>query len=149
MIGFGRGEEVQDREIERNELVAQVTPEDLERYGMIPELIGRLPIIATLDQLSVADLEKILTEPRDSLSKQYRVLFHLDGAKLEFTPGAIHEVAKLAKARGTGARALRSIMENLMLEIMFDLPEREPGQTYVITDKIVRKEERLFEPAGA
>jgi ATP-dependent Clp protease ATP-binding subunit ClpX len=148
MIGFGRNVEVQDREVERNELVSQVTPEDLERYGMIPELIGRLPIIATLDQLSVADLEKILIEPRDSLSKQYRVLFHLDDSKLEFTPEAIHEVATLAKARGTGARALRSIMENLMLEIMYDLPEREPGQTYVITDKIVRKEERLFEPAA-
>ncbi|WP_337177490.1 ATP-dependent Clp protease ATP-binding subunit ClpX [Paludisphaera sp.] len=147
MIGFGRGEEPKDREVERNELMAHVTPEDLERYGMIPELIGRLPIIATLDQLSVADLEKILVDPRDSLTKQYRVLFHLDGARLEFTPEAIHEVAKLAKARGTGARALRSIMENLMLEIMFDLPERDPGQTYVITDRIVRKEDRLFEPS--
>ena len=147
MIGFGRGD-VKDREVERNELVAQVTPEDLERYGMIPELVGRLPIIATLDQLSVADLERILTEPKDSLSKQYRVLFHLDGARLEFTPGAIHEIAQLAKARGTGARALRSIMENLMLEIMYDLPEREPGQTYTITDKIVCKEANLFEPAG-
>ncbi len=149
MIGFGRGAEVvQDRELERNELMAQVTPEDLERYGMIPELIGRLPIIAALDQLSVADLEKILVAPRDSLSKQYRVLFHLDGAKLEFTPEAIHEIAKLAKARGTGARALRSIMENLMLDIMYELPEREPGQTYVVTDKIVRKEDRLFQPAA-
>ncbi|WP_165074089.1 ATP-dependent Clp protease ATP-binding subunit ClpX [Paludisphaera rhizosphaerae] len=148
MIGFGRGEEATDRELERNELVAQVTPEDLERFGMIPELVGRLPIIATLDQLSVEDLEKILVEPRDSLSKQYRVLFHLDDAKLEFTPEAIHEIALLAKARGTGARALRSIMENLMLEIMYELPEREPGQTYTITDKIVRKEARLFEPAA-
>ncbi|MDG3006656.1 ATP-dependent Clp protease ATP-binding subunit ClpX [Paludisphaera mucosa] len=147
LIGFGRGE-VKDREVERNELVAQVTPEDLERYGMIPELIGRLPIIATLDQLSVADLERILNEPKDALTKQYRVLFHVDGAKLEFTGAAIHEIAKLAKARGTGARALRSIMENLMLEVMYELPEREAGQTYTITDAIVRKEERLFEPSS-
>ncbi|KAJ3052621.1 hypothetical protein HK102_011859, partial [Quaeritorhiza haematococci] len=149
MIGFGRGSEAQqDRELERNELVAQVTPEDLERYGMIPELIGRLPIIATLDQLSIADLARILREPKDALTKQYQVLFHLDGAKLEFTEGAIHAIAELAKARGTGARALRSIMENLMLEVMYELPEREPGQTYAITDKIVRKEEKLFEPAA-
>jgi ATP-dependent Clp protease ATP-binding subunit ClpX len=149
MIGFGRGSEAQqDRELERNELVAQVTPEDLERYGMIPELIGRLPIIATLDQLSIADLARILREPKDALTKQYQVLFHLDGAKLEFTESAIHAIAELAKARGTGARALRSIMENLMLEVMYELPEREPGQTYAITDKIVRKEERLFEPAA-
>ncbi|WP_255376980.1 ATP-dependent Clp protease ATP-binding subunit ClpX [Planctomyces sp. SH-PL62] len=144
MIGFGRGE-ANDKELERNELVSQVTPEDLERYGMIPELIGRLPIIATLDQLSIADLARILTEPKDALTKQYQVLFHLDGAKLEFTEGAIHAVAELAKARGTGARALRSIMENLMLEVMYELPERDPGQTYAITDRIVRKEEKLFE----
>ncbi|WP_076350571.1 ATP-dependent Clp protease ATP-binding subunit ClpX [Paludisphaera borealis] len=145
MIGFGRSE-VKDREVERNELVAQVTPEDLERYGMIPELIGRLPIIATLDQLSEADLTRILTEPKDALTKQYQVLFHLDGAQLEFTGGALHEVAKLAKARGTGARALRSIMESLMLEIMYDLPDREPGQTYTVTEAVVRKEESLFQP---
>lgn len=144
MIGFGRPTTT-DREVERNELVAQVTPEDLERYGMIPELIGRLPVIATLDQLSEADLTRILAEPKDSLTKQYQVLFHLDGAKLEFTDGALREIAKLAKARGTGARALRSIMENLMLEIMYELPEREPGQSYTITDRIVRKEESLFD----
>ena len=144
LIGFGRSD-VKDREVERNELVAQVTPEDLERYGMIPELIGRLPIIATLDQLSEADLTRILTEPKDALTKQYQVLFHLDGATLEFTPGALHEIAKLAKARGTGARALRSIMESLMLEIMYDLPEREPGQSYTVTEAVVRKEESLFQ----
>jgi len=144
MIGFGRPTST-DREVERNEIVAQVTPEDLERYGMIPELIGRLPVIATLDELSEADLARILAEPKDALTKQYQVLFHLDGAKLEFTEGALREIAKLAKARGTGARALRSIMENLMLEIMYELPEREPGQSYTITERIVRKEESLFE----
>ena len=148
MIGFGHGRKLKDREVERNELVAQVTPEDLERYGMIPELIGRLPIIATLDQLSEDDLTRILTEPKDALTKQYQVLFHLDGASLEFTPEALHEIAKLAKARGTGARALRSIMESLMLEIMYDLPEREPGQSYTVTEAVVRKEESLFQPAA-
>ena len=81
------------------ELVAQVTPEDLERYGMIPELIGRLAVIATLGQLSEADLARILTEPKDALAKQYRVLFHYDGAKLAFDDAAIREIAKRAKVQ--------------------------------------------------
>ena len=150
MIGFGRGDErAQDRELERDELVAQVTPEDLERYGMIPELIGRLPIIATLNQLSEEDLARILTEPKDALTKQYEVLFRYDGARLRFDQGAIREIARRAKARGTGARALRSIMESLMLDIMYDLPERQPGQTYTITEQVVRGETSLFGPEGA
>ena len=150
MIGFGRGDEkAQDRELERDELVAQVTPEDLERYGMIPELIGRLPVIATLNQLSEADLARILTEPKDALTKQYEVLFHYDGAKLKFTDGAIREIARRAKARGTGARALRSIMESLMLEIMYELPDRQPGETYTVTEQVVRGEQSLFGPAAA
>ncbi|MBX6315070.1 MAG: ATP-dependent Clp protease ATP-binding subunit ClpX [Isosphaeraceae bacterium] len=148
LIGFGRGD-TPDRERERNELVAQVTPEDLERFGMIPELIGRLPVIATLNQLSEEDLARILTEPKNALTKQYQVLFHLDGAKLEFTAEAVREIARRAKARGTGARALRSIMENLMLDIMYDLPERQPGQTYVINERVVRGEEPLFAQEAA
>jgi ATP-dependent Clp protease ATP-binding subunit ClpX len=148
MIGFGH-EATDDQESARNKLVAQVTPEDLERYGMIPELIGRLPIISSLNQLSADDLARVLTEPKDALTKQYQVLFHYDGANLEFTPAAIQEIALKAKARGTGARALRSIMENLMLDIMFELPEREAGNTYTITDKVVLGEEALFSPSAA
>jgi ATP-dependent Clp protease ATP-binding subunit ClpX len=148
MIGFGRGDAT-DREQERNELVAQVTPEDLERFGMIPELIGRLPVITTLNQLSEADLARILTEPKDALVKQYQVLFHFDNAKVQFTDGAIQEIARQAKARGTGARALRSIMEKLMLDIMFELPERPEGHTYTVTDRVVRGEEPLFGPVAA
>ena len=138
-----------DKEMERNELVAQVTPEDLERFGMIPELVGRLPVISTLDQLSVDDLAKILTEPKDALLKQYQVLFHHDDAKLEFTTPAVLEIARLAKARGTGARALRSIMEGIMLDIMYELPDRAAGQTYLLNDRVVRGEESLFEHAAA
>jgi ATP-dependent Clp protease ATP-binding subunit ClpX len=149
MIGFGHEALGEDKEVERDRLMEQVTPEDLERYGMIPELIGRLPVIASLNQLSEADLERILSEPKDALSKQYQVLFHYDGAGLEFTPGAIGEIARQAKARGTGARALRSIMERMMLDIMFDLPEREPGKTYTITEQIVRGEASLFSPTAA
>jgi ATP-dependent Clp protease ATP-binding subunit ClpX len=150
MIGFGHAPSSgDDRERERNEVVAQVTPEDLERYGMIPELIGRLPVITTLNQLSVADLARILTEPKDALLKQYQVLFHYDEAKLTFTEPAILEIARMAKARGTGARALRSILENLMLDIMYDLPERPVGETYVITDRVVRGEESVFSQVAA
>jgi len=150
MIGFGHdvaGDE--DQEVERNKLVEQVTPEDLERYGMIPELIGRLPVIAPLNQLSEADLERILNEPKDALTKQFQVLFHYDGATLDFTPDAIKEIAQRAKARGTGARALRSIMETMMLDIMYELPEREPGKRYTITGKVVRGEESLFSTSAA
>jgi len=150
MIGFGHGVvATEDEEQERNRLVAQVTPEDLERYGMIPELIGRLPVIAALNQLSEADLGRVLTEPKDALTKQYQVLFHYDGATLEFTPGAVRQIARRAKARGTGARALRSIMEHMMLDAMFDLPEREPGQSYTLTEDMVRGESPLFEPSAA
>jgi ATP-dependent Clp protease ATP-binding subunit ClpX len=106
-------------------------------------------VISTLDQLSVEDLAKILTEPKDALLKQYQVLFHHDEANLKFTDPASHEIARLAKARGTGARALRSIMENIMLDIMFELPDREPGQTYLLTDGVVRGEESLFSHAAA
>lgn len=148
MIGFGHAPG-EDREVERNELTAQVTPEDLERFGMIPELIGRLPVISSLNQLSEEDLARVLTEPKDALTKQYQVLFHYDGARLEFTPEAVREIARKAKARGTGARALRSIMEGMMLDIMFELPEREAGRTYTITDGVVRGEETLFSPSAA
>jgi ATP-dependent Clp protease ATP-binding subunit ClpX len=150
MIGFAQAASTttEDRELQRNEIVAQVTPEDLERFGMIPELIGRLPVISTLNELSVADLARILTEPRDALIKQYQVLFHYDGAKLTFTDQAVTEIARMAKARGTGARALRSILENLMLDIMYDLPERPGGQTYLITDRVVRGEEPVVAQAA-
>jgi ATP-dependent Clp protease ATP-binding subunit ClpX len=126
--------------------MAQAMPEDLERYGMIPELIGRLPVIASLDHLSEEDLARILVEPKDALTKQYRVLFRHDGARLEFEAGAIREVARRAMVRGTGARALRSVMESLMLDIMFELPERAPGRTYTINERVVRGEESLFGP---
>ncbi len=151
LIGFGGAGSTVDKvkELERNELIAQVTPEDLERYGMIPELVGRLPIITTLDQLSVDDLAKILVEPKDALLKQYQVLFHHDDASLDFTEPAVREIARLAKARGTGARALRSIMEGIMLDIMFELPDRRPNQKYTLTDKVVRGEESLFQHEAA
>ena len=142
MIGFGRAT-TEDNEARRDELIAQVTPEDLERFGMIPELIGRLPVIGPLAQLTERDLARILTEPKDALLKQYQVLFHMDGAKLEYTPGAVDEIARIAKTKGTGARALRSVVEELMLAPMFDLPERPAGETYVLSEGVVKGEATL------
>ena len=147
-VGFGQAT-AEDREARRNVLMAEVTPDDLERYGMIPELIGRLPVVASLDALSEEDLARILTEPRNALAKQYRVLFHQDGATLSFTEDAIREIARRAKARGTGARALRSVMENLMLDLMFDLPEHPEGRSYTIDDAVVRGEASPYRPDAA
>ena len=130
-----------------NELVAQVTPEDLERFGMIPELVGRLPVISTLDQLSVEDLAKILTEPKDALLKQYQVLFPYDDARsnsLTANPRCPTRQGPRNRSKG-----LRSIMESIMLDIMYELPERQPGQTYTITEQVVRGEKSLFGPEGA
>jgi ATP-dependent Clp protease ATP-binding subunit ClpX len=124
-------------EEERNELLAQVTPDDLERFGLIPELVGRLPVVASLQQLSEADLVKILTEPQDALIKQYKKLFHYDQAKLEFTDEAVLEIAKLAKERGTGARALRQIIEGIMVEMMYNLSDN-PGAEYLIGKEDIR-----------
>ena len=101
--------------------ISQVTPEDLHEFGMIPEFVGRLPVITRLQELTVEALRDIMTKPKDSLVNQYKKLFDIDGVDLEFTEEAILEIAKLAKARKTGARALRSIMEGIMIPIMFEI----------------------------
>jgi ATP-dependent Clp protease ATP-binding subunit ClpX len=141
-IGFAT-EETGDREsaARRSELLQKVTPEDLIEYGMIPEFVGRLPIVATLGPLDESTLVKVLTEPRNALARQYSKLFEMAGSTLEFTDQALHEIAKLALKRDTGARALRGVVEDLMLDIMFKLPEPGMQGQYVITDAIVRKEE--------
>ena len=100
-------------------------PEDLLRYGLIPEFIGRLPITATLDDLDEKSLVKILLEPKNSLIKQYQELFKLDGAKLIFKDNALKEIAQKAISKKTGARGLRSILENILLRTMYDLPSQE------------------------
>ena len=149
MIGFGNAGAAARpaKELERNEIVAQVTPEDLERFGLIPELVGRLPIISTLDQLSVDDLAKILSSPRTPCSSSTR------SSSTTTTPRSSSPSPPSARSpawprpAGTGARALRSIMEGIMLDIMFELPDRPSGEKYVLTDQVVRGEESLF--AGA
>jgi len=142
MMGFGQ--EVVDEAERRRNLLENVTVEDVIEYGMIPELVGRLPFLSSLNKLNEADLVRVLTEPRNALIKQYQKLFELENATLEFTDGALREIARIARIKDTGARGLRSVVEEVMFDVMFELPEQEPGQRYVVTPEIVRKEKPLF-----
>jgi ATP-dependent Clp protease ATP-binding subunit ClpX len=130
-IGFHINAE--DREIAPDEMMRSIAPEDLVRFGMIPEFIGRLPVVTVLDELKVADLEKILLRTKNAMVKQYSKLFAMDGVRLRFTSDAVKAVAKKAIELKTGARALRAILEGIMLEIMYDLPQQE-DVTEVIVD---------------
>ena len=127
---------------DENTLLHQVLPEDLNAFGMIPEFIGRTPVITQTCALSEDDLISILTEPKNAIVKQYRRMFRLEGCELEFEPEALREIAKLALARKTGARGLRSICEDLLQQTMFDLPSEENVAKVVVTPAAVRGEER-------
>jgi ATP-dependent Clp protease ATP-binding subunit ClpX len=145
-IGFGsqlQGED--DREL--GKLLSRVTSDDILEFGMIPEFVGRLPVVCALMPLDVDALVQIMTEPRNALVKQYKKLFEMEGAELEFTPEALVEIAKRAKEKDTGARGLRSIVEDIMLEIMFELPDRATKDKglFVVTPEIVRGELKLFD----
>ncbi len=119
------------------QLLRHVQTEDLERFGLIPEFIGRLPIIATLDPLVVDDLVHVLTEPRNSLIKQYQKLFKFEKVKLTFTPEALRAVAEKAVARKAGARGLRTIFEQAMLDIMFELPSQDNIKEVIVTEDVI------------
>ena len=127
---------------DENTLLHQVLPEDLNAFGMIPEFIGRTPVITQTCALSEDDLISILTEPKNAIVKQYRRMFRLEGCELEFEPEALREIAKLALARKTGARGLRSICEDLLQQTMFDLPSEENVAKVVVTPAAVRGEEQ-------
>ncbi|OQA85377.1 MAG: ATP-dependent Clp protease ATP-binding subunit ClpX [bacterium ADurb.Bin236] len=133
VMGF-RAEKVKKDEKSVGETLRMTMPQDLLKYGLIPELIGRLPIVATLDPLEEEALVRILVEPKNSLVKQYKKLFHLDGVELNFTVEAMKAIAKQAMERKTGARGLRSIIESLMLDLMFEIPSR-PGLKKCIIDR--------------
>src|ERR1700687_98466 len=120
-IGFGSNPE--QREASLGEMLSKVTSDDLIEFGMIPEFIGRLPVLAPLDPLDESSLMKILTEPKNALVRQYQKLFEMEGAELEFDEGSLREIANRAKKRDTGARGLRSIVEDVMTDVMFELPE--------------------------
>jgi ATP-dependent Clp protease ATP-binding subunit ClpX len=142
---FGFGGIQQQRDLRPDEILAQVTTDDLIKFGMIPEFVGRLPVLAPLDPLDEDALIRILTEPRNALVRQYQKLFEMEGAEVEFHPLGLREIARKAKARDTGARGLRSIVEEIMTEIMFELPDIEAKGKYVVTDAVVRGEVPLFD----
>ncbi len=129
-------------EVERDNLIQKVQPEDLVKYGLIPELVGRLPIIAPLASLNANAMKNILTEPKNALVKQYKKLFALEGVELEFDDKALDEIVKKALERKTGARALRSIVEGILLDIMYELPTKENIDKCLITKDVVSKNEK-------
>ncbi|HSP20816.1 MAG TPA: ATP-dependent protease ATP-binding subunit ClpX [Planococcus sp. (in: firmicutes)] len=135
IIGFGA--DPNKEELNDKSLLSQLIPEDLLKFGLIPEFIGRLPVLASLEQLDESALVQILTEPKNALIKQYQKMMELDGVQLTFEPDALVEIAKLAIERKTGARGLRSIIENTMLDVMFDLPSREDIVECVITKETI------------
>jgi ATP-dependent Clp protease ATP-binding subunit ClpX len=119
------------------DLLAEVRPEDLTKFGLIPEFIGRLPLIASVNKLDQEALVQILTEPRNALIKQYHKLFELDGVELEFTDDAVQAIADKAMERGTGARGLRAIIEEVLLHVMYDVPSRGDISKVVVTREVV------------
>ena len=138
-IGFGAVVSSKDENINISELFETVEPEDLIKFGLIPELIGRLPVIATLAELDEEALINILTEPKNALVKQYQALFAMEGVELEILPSALHSIAKLAMERKTGARGLRSIVERSLLDTMYQLPDLKDVKKVVINEQVIER----------
>ncbi len=140
--GIGFGAEVKGESDRTNigETLRQVEPEDLIRYGLIPEFVGRLPVVATLEELDTDALVKILTEPKNSLTKQYSKLFDMEGVEVDFREDALQAIAQKAMERKTGARGLRSILEAVLLDTMFDLPSSESVSKVVIDESVIQGE---------
>ena len=137
VIGFGSS----NKNIsEHDSLMQMIIPEDLQKFGLIPEFIGRLPIIAALEKLEKKDLISILTEPKNALVKQYQKLFLMDEVQLEFEQDALEAIASKAIERKTGARGLRSIIESVMMDLMFEIPSREEVSKVIVTKAVVDKE---------
>ncbi len=141
-IGFEAEIKISSKEEDYNRLISLVQPEDLIKFGMIPEFIGRLPVVATLEDLSLDALVKILTEPKNALVKQYKKMFELEGVELKFTDAALRAIAKKAKERKSGARGLRSILESIMLDVMFEIPSRSDVKECIIDEGVVTKGEK-------
>jgi ATP-dependent Clp protease ATP-binding subunit ClpX len=137
VMGFGADIKSKDESQNVGEILKHIQPQDLLHYGLIPEFIGRMPVQVTLDQLEVDDMVKIMTEPRNALVKQYQKFFLMDEIELEFTKDALRAIAEKALERNTGARGLRSVVENTVLDIMYDLPSRPEIQKCVITKEVI------------
>lgn len=140
-IGFNADVKAKDNNKRIGELFKQVEPEDLIKFGLIPELIGRLPVVATLEELDEYALIQILTEPKNALTKQYEYLFEMEDAKLEFTQDGLVAIAKQALNRKTGARGLRSIVENALLDTMYELPSMQGQKTVTVNEKVINDNE--------
>ena len=140
--GIGFSAEVKGEESRRQigEVLRQVEPEDLIRFGLIPEFVGRLPVVATLEELDVDALMRILTEPKNSLTKQYGKLFDMEGVKVDFRDDALHAIAEKAMERKTGARGLRSILESVLLDTMYDLPSLDSVAKVIIDGSVIKGE---------
>ncbi|HPD13813.1 MAG TPA: ATP-dependent Clp protease ATP-binding subunit ClpX [Planctomycetota bacterium] len=140
-IGFSRtvARTAEQDELAKGEILAQVEPKDIVHYGLIPEFVGRLPVLTTLMPLSQADLMRVMTEPRNAIARQYEKLFDLEGRQLTFEPDALAEIATRAIELGTGARGLRTVFEDVMLDLMFELPSRPEVKTLTITADLVRE----------
>ncbi|MBI4843494.1 MAG: ATP-dependent Clp protease ATP-binding subunit ClpX [Nitrospirae bacterium] len=146
-VGFG-AELRKSQKGSIGEILNMAEPQDLIKYGLIPEFVGRLPVIATLDELKEAALVRILTEPKNAISKQYQRLFSFDNVKLRFTDGALAAIAREAVKRKTGARGLRAILENSMLDVMYDIPSQKGIKECIITEGMISNNEKpvlLFE----
>jgi ATP-dependent Clp protease ATP-binding subunit ClpX len=142
-IGFG-SQARQEKDYELRDLLEHVTSDDILHFGMIPEFVGRLPVVCALEPLTIDALVQILTDPKNALVKQYQKFFEMEGAELRFTHGALTEIARRARDKDTGARGLRSIVENLMMETMYELPEHAKKGIYEVTEATVRGERPLF-----
>ncbi len=143
-MGFGQVSGFKN-EADLAELLPEVTTDDVLEFGLIPELVGRLPICSSLSPLNEDGLVRVLTEPKNALTKQYESLFAMEKSELKFTEDALRGIARRAMSKGTGARGLRSIIEEVMLDIMFDLPEQKDGGTYVLSGDVVSGEKVLFD----
>ncbi len=145
LIGFGATgpKAAYEREMNQAKMLKDMIPEDLIKFGLIPEFIGRVPVYAVLDPLDEEALVKILTEPKNAIIKQYQELLNMDGVKLEFEEDAVKEIAREAMRRKTGARALRSIVEEIMLEIMYEVPSRKDFDIFKVTSEMVKSKETV------
>ncbi len=136
-IGFGADVKSKDKKDLFGEVISKVEPEDLIKYGLIPEFVGRLPVVATLEELDEDALVKILTEPKNAITKQYQKMFEIEGCEIEFRTDSLAAVAKKAMERKTGARGLRTILENTLLEIMYDLPAMDNVSKVVVDAAVI------------
>mgnify|MGYP006198120031 CR=1 FL=1 len=150
-IGFGAKVKSSERKVETGKILAEVEPEDLIKFGLIPEFVGRLPVVATLEELDEAALVKILTEPKNAITKQFRKLFEMEGVELEVRPDALLAIARRALKRKTGARGLRTIMESVLLDTMYELPSLENVSKVVVDESVInhQTEPYLIYSSGA